>query len=104
MTTYDQSFSGVIFNLDGVLVDTSVYHYAAWRRLANELGFDINQQEHETLRGLSRMASLEKILEWGNVYLTEAEKLHMSDVKNNWYKQLLVSVTPITYWLESFRF
>ena len=94
MTTYDQSFSGVIFNLDGVLVDTSVYHYAAWRRLENELGFDINQQEHETLRGLSRMASLEKILEWGNVYLTEAEKLHMSDVKNNWYKQLLVSVTP----------
>lgn len=87
-------FPAAIFNLDGVLIDTAVYHYAAWRRLAQTLGFDFSYEQHETLRGLSRMASLESILEWGGIYLTEAEKLHMSDVKNNWYLESITSVTP----------
>lgn len=87
-------FAAAIFNLDGVLVDTSMHHYAAWRRLANELGFDFSLEQHEELRGLSRMASLERILEWGGAYLTEAEKLHLADVKNNWYTNLIASVKP----------
>jgi beta-phosphoglucomutase len=94
MVKVDFPYAAVIFNLDGVLVDTSVHHYIAWRRLANELGFDFSAQQHESLRGLSRMASLEKILEWGQVYLSEAEKLHLADVKNNWYTQLIADVKP----------
>jgi beta-phosphoglucomutase len=78
-----------IFNLDGVVVDTAKYHYIAWKRLANDLGFDITEAQHETLRGFNRMTSLEKMLEWGNIYLTEAEKLHYADVKNNWYVSLI---------------
>ncbi|MBL7829134.1 MAG: beta-phosphoglucomutase [Saprospiraceae bacterium] len=83
-----------IFNLDGVLVDTGAYHFIAWKRLANSLGFDFDFEQFQALRGLSRMTSLEKILEWGNIYLTEAEKLHLTDVKNNWYLELIKGVTP----------
>lgn len=77
-----------------MIVDTARYHYMAWRRLANELGFDFSPQQHETLRGLGRPASLEKILEWGAMYMTEAEKLHWSDVKNNWYLELITQMKP----------
>lgn len=89
MTGVSGQIRGFIFNLDGVIVDTAKYHYVAWRRLANQLGFDFSAEQHEELRGLSRMASLEKILEWGEIYMTEAEKLHWSDVKNNWYVELI---------------
>jgi beta-phosphoglucomutase len=86
---------GCIFNLDGVIVDTARYHYAAWRRLANEMEFDFSPVQHEELRGLSRMASLERILEWGGCfYMTEAEKLYWSDIKNNWYVELIANLTP----------
>lgn len=90
----DFPYDALIFNLDGVLVDTSGHHYTAWRRLANSLGFDFTLEQHEMLRGLSRMASLEQLLEWGGVYLTEAEKLHWSDIKNNWYMGLISTVGP----------
>ena len=87
-------YTAVIFNLDGVLVDTAAHHYTAWQRLANGLGFGFRRAQHEELRGLSRMASLERILEWGGAYMTEAEKLHLADVKNNWYTMLIADVTP----------
>lgn len=87
-------FQAIIFNLDGVLVDTAIHHYTAWKRLANSFDFDFSFEQHMELRGLSRMASLEKIMEWGGLYLTEAEKLHWSDVKNNWYLELIAGVGP----------
>lgn len=86
--------NGCIFSMDGVIVDTSSHHYGAWKRLANELGFDITEEQHETLRGLSRMESLEQILQWGGLYLTEAEKLHWTDVKNNWYLASIANMKP----------
>ena len=94
MTGVSGQIRGFIFNLDGVIVDTAKYHYVAWRRLANQLGFDFSAEQHEELRGLSRMASLERILEWGDIYMTEAEKLHWSDVKNNWYVELISNLKP----------
>ncbi|MCE7921907.1 MAG: beta-phosphoglucomutase [Haliscomenobacteraceae bacterium CHB4] len=94
MPGFSEQIKGCIFNLDGVMVDTAKYHYTAWRRLANQLGFDFSLQQHEELRGLSRLASLEKILEWGDIYMTEAEKLHWSDVKNNWYVELISNLRP----------
>jgi beta-phosphoglucomutase-like phosphatase (HAD superfamily) len=51
-----------IFDLDGVIVDTAVYHYQAWKRLANELGFDFTEEDNEKLKGVSRMASLDLII------------------------------------------
>lgn len=85
---------GLIFDLDGVLVDTRPYHLAAWSRLAAQLGVEIDASHNEVLRGLSRMESLEKILEWGNLYCSEAEKLHWSDVKNNWYIDSITRMSP----------
>jgi beta-phosphoglucomutase len=84
-----------IFDLDGVIVDTAVYHYKAWKRLANQLGFDFTEQQNEQLKGVSRMASLELILGWGNITdKTEAEKLQLADQKNNWYTEMINQMTP----------
>jgi beta-phosphoglucomutase len=52
-----------IFDMDGVIVDTAGYHFQAWKRMADELGFDLDEAFNEKLKGLSRVDSLEKILE-----------------------------------------
>jgi beta-phosphoglucomutase len=83
-----------IFDLDGVIVDTAVYHYQAWKRLANELGFDFTEHQNEQLKGVSRMASLNLILGWGNVTKTDTEKLELATRKNNWYNQMINQMTP----------
>lgn len=105
----DQQIKGCIFNLDGVIVDTGKYHYQAWRRLANQMGFDFSKEQNERLKGLGRMASLEKILEWGGIYMPEAEKMHWADVKNNWYISLISNMKPgevlpgVLYFLRQVR-
>jgi beta-phosphoglucomutase-like phosphatase (HAD superfamily) len=57
------TIKGCIFDLDGVIVDTAKYHYLAWKRLAEELGFDFTLKDNERLKGVSRMESLEIILD-----------------------------------------
>ncbi|WP_457132104.1 beta-phosphoglucomutase [Mucilaginibacter sp. UYNi724] len=84
-----------IFDLDGVIVDTAVYHYEAWKRLANEMGFDFTEQQNEQLKGVSRMASLNLILGWGNITnKTEAEKEALATQKNTWYTEMIGKMTP----------
>jgi beta-phosphoglucomutase len=84
-----------IFDLDGVIVDTAVYHYKAWKRLANQLGFDFTEHQNEQLKGVSRMASLNLILGWGNITgKTEVEKLELATLKNNWYTEMINTMTP----------
>jgi beta-phosphoglucomutase len=80
---------GAIFDLDGVLVDTAKYHYLAWRRLARELGFDFSEQDNERLKGVSRMRSLEILLEIGNYPMNDGEKAKAAAKKNNWYVDYL---------------
>lgn len=83
-----------IFDLDGVIVDTAVYHYRAWKRLANELGFDITEQQNENLKGVSRMRSLDLILQWGGLTKTDAEKEELATRKNTWYVEMITKMTP----------
>ena len=83
-----------LFDLDGVIVDTAIYHFQAWRRLANELGFDFTEHQNEQLKGVSRMESLDLILGWGNVTLSEEEKLNWATRKNDWYLDLVKEMTP----------
>ena len=83
-----------IFDLDGVIVDTAVYHYKAWKRLANELGFDITEEQNENLKGVSRMRSLDLILQWGGVTKTDAEKEELATRKNTWYVEMINKMTP----------
>ncbi len=83
-----------LFDLDGVLVDTAVFHYQAWRRMTRELGFDIDAAFNETLKGISRMDSLERILAHGQVTLTQKEKEDYATRKNEWYLELVNQMTP----------
>jgi beta-phosphoglucomutase len=74
-----------IFDLDGVIVDTAKYHYMAWKRLADQLNIPFNEKDNERLKGVSRMKSLEIILDLGNVNLSQEEKEELTQKKNNWY-------------------
>jgi len=80
---------GCIFDLDGVVVDTAKYHYLAWKRLANELGFEFTEKDNERLKGVSRMKSLEILLEIGNLSFDEETKLKLTEKKNNWYVEYI---------------
>jgi beta-phosphoglucomutase len=83
-----------LFDLDGVIVDTAVYHYKAWKRLANELGFDFTEAQNEHLKGVSRVRSLELILGWGGVTKTEAERVALATRKNDWYVEMINQMEP----------
>lgn len=81
---------GIIFDLDGVLVSTDEMHYLAWKRLADELeitGF--NREDNRRQRGVSRMASLEVVLEKSDKTYTEEEKAELAERKNGYYLDLL---------------
>jgi beta-phosphoglucomutase len=83
-----------IFDLDGVIVDTAKYHFLAWKRLADELGINFTEKDNERLKGVSRMASLEIILELGNRHLPMPEKNELASVKNRWYVEFISRMTP----------
>jgi beta-phosphoglucomutase len=83
-----------IFDLDGVVVDTTKYHFMAWKRLAEDLGIRFTLQDNERLKGVSRMASLEIILEIGEKQFTQSEKLDMAALKNKWYVEYISRMTP----------
>lgn len=83
-----------LLDLDGVLVDTAVFHFQAWQRLARELGFDFTEHQNEQLKGISRTESLERILTWGGVTLTAVEKEAGAARKNGWYLELVHQMKP----------
>ena len=83
-----------IFDLDGVIVDTAKYHYMAWKRLANELGFDFTPKDNERLKGVSRMRSLEILLEIAGLRLDEQSKAELAERKNRWYIEYISRLSP----------
>ena len=86
---------GVIFDLDGVLVSTDMLHFQAWRRLAEEIGITgFTEEDNIRQRGVSRMASLEVVLEKGDTVYTQAEKEALAEKKNGYYRELLKGLTP----------
>lgn len=84
---------GFIFDLDGVIVDTAKFHYLAWRKLANNFGFDITEDQNEQLKGISRLRSLEIILKWGKVNLSQDEFMEQMALKNDNYLSYIASMT-----------
>jgi len=82
-----------IFDLDGVIVDTAKYHYLAWKNLANELGFDFTEEQNEQLKGVSRVKSLEILLNLGKVKLSEAKKQTLLIDKNEEYLEYVYKMT-----------
>lgn len=86
---------GFIFDLDGVITDTAKFHYQAWKALADSLGISIDETFNETLKGISRMDSLDRILAHGhheNAFIP-AEKEALAQQKNDHYVQLLEHLT-----------
>lgn len=81
-----------IFDLDGVIVDTAKFHFIAWQRLAASLGINFTEHENEQLKGVSRVDSLKKILEWGNKELSPADFQLKMNQKNEEYLDLIESL------------
>jgi len=83
-----------IFDLDGVIVDTARYHFLAWRRLSHELGVDLSEKDNEKLKGVSRMQSLQIILDMGKVNITKDRKESLANRKNEWFVEYVEAMKP----------
>ncbi len=90
------NLKALIFDLDGVLTDTAKYHYLAWKKLADELGYYFDEDTNELLKGVSRINSFEIILEKNNATgkYTNAEKETLANKKNDYYKEMIEQLTP----------
>ncbi len=82
-------YQGIIFDLDGVICSTDEYHYQAWKAFADRLGIPFDRERNNLLRGVSRMKSLEIILEKADRSYTDEEKVALAEEKNERYRQLL---------------
>lgn len=85
---------GIIFDLDGVLVFTDKFHYQAWKKIADNMGIYFDEAINNRLRGVSRMQSLEIILENFAGTLTTKEKEQLAEEKNTAYRELLNTMKP----------
>lgn len=89
------AFQGIIFDLDGVICHTDEYHYRAWKQMADEIGVHFDRQINNRLRGVSRMESLEIILEqYAGPQLSQEEKLALAQRKNAIYRESLKQMSP----------
>ena len=98
-----------IFDLDGVIVDTARYHFLAWQKIATELGIEFTPEHNEDLKGVSRIRSLDIILELGNIeasqedknkWLVQKNEDYLSYLVNMDFSEILPGVTPILQFLK----
>ena len=87
-------YKGIVFDLDGVICSTDRYHYLAWKALADRLGIYFDETINNRLRGVSRMASLDIVLERADGAYTPEEKAAFAEEKNDTYRALLKNMTP----------
>jgi beta-phosphoglucomutase len=84
----------VIFDLDGVIVDTAKYHFLAWKRLGKELGIDLTEADNEKLKGVSRMQSLQILLDLGKINIVKELKESLATRKNDWFVEYVEAMKP----------
>lgn len=103
------TIKGFIFDLDGVIVDTAKYHFLAWQKLAESIGISFSEEDNEQLKGVSRIRSLEKILEWGGKTLSVQQFDTLIAKKNDDYlahvsamddSEILPDVQRVLHFLE----
>lgn len=83
-------YQGIIFDLDGVICSTDEYHFEAWKAIAQQIGIhDFTRADNDRQRGVSRMESLEILLEKSDRSYTQREKQELAEHKNNLYLELL---------------
>jgi beta-phosphoglucomutase len=88
------SYKACLFDLDGVLVDTAIYHFKAWRMLGENFGYQLTEEQNEQLKGVSRVESLNRILAWASFSATEEQKEIWLKEKNDNYLSLISSMNP----------
>lgn len=84
----------IIFDLDGVICHTDQYHFQAWKELSDRLGIPFDERDNDRLRGVSRLESLNIILEKSDCQYSAQQKEAMAEKKNETYKKLLMQMTP----------
>lgn len=87
-------YKAIIFDLDGVICRTDHFHFLAWKHLADRLDIPFNEQDNDRLRGVSRMESLNIVLEKSSKAYSNQEKLAFAEEKNELYKNFLMQMTP----------
>ena len=89
-------YRAFLFDLDGVITSSSKEHFDAWRTIATELGFGLADEIEESTKGISRMDSLELILDAGNItdQFSLEEKTELAEKKNKLYVSLISDFTP----------
>ncbi|MBR4671549.1 MAG: beta-phosphoglucomutase [Butyrivibrio sp.] len=90
----DKEIKAYIFDLDGVLVFTDELHYLAWKKIADKLNIEFDRKINNRLRGVSRMDSLEIILEKSAKRYSEEQKKALAEEKNEYYRESLETMTP----------
>lgn len=88
-----KEIKGIIFDLDGVICSTDELHYLAWKALADDIGVYFDREINGRLRGVSRMASLDIILEKCTKKYTQSQKEELAGRKNDTYRKLLAGMT-----------
>lgn len=83
-----------LFDLDGVLVDTAIYHFQAWRKLGEQFNFQLSEEQNEQLKGVSRVESLNKILDWAGAEASQSQKDAWLIEKNDNYLNLISNMNP----------
>lgn len=89
-----REYDAILFDLDGVICYTDEYHYRAWQAMADSIGVYFDREINNRLRGVSRMACMDIILERYKGELSQAEKEELAAQKNELYKKLLVNMSP----------
>lgn len=88
------TYKACLFDLDGVLVDTAIYHYQAWKNLGSKFGYVLTEEQNEQLKGVSRVESLNRILGWANYVATEEQISAWLIEKNDNYLELISNMNP----------
>lgn len=88
------SYKACLFDLDGVLVDTAIYHFQAWKMLGENFNYQLSEEQNEQLKGVSRVESLNRILDWASYTATEEQKKIWLKEKNDNYLQLIMHMNP----------
>ena len=88
------TYKACLFDLDGVLVDTAIYHFQAWKMLGENFNYQLTEEQNEQLKGVSRVESLNRILDWANYSATSKQKEAWLIEKNENYLQLISTMNP----------
>ena len=86
------SIKAVVFDLDGVLVDTDRFHYLAWKRILEELGKEFTEEDNEQIKGVARFRALEILQKMKEISLSEVEKMRILRRKNNLYLEYVTEI------------